>query len=308
MILLSLLLACEGYDSGASEPLRVHEGVFHPGPLPEDPAAEAPLVTNAGGVGSIVTQGQSSISYAGLTSPDTFSVAVAMPAAGDGYWVVPVGGPDVTQNNELIFQVTVDYGREVPFGLQALSFVAIDGEGRPGPRYDVTVCVLPETANNNLAACDPGTPPQAAVISLSWDVDVDLDLVVVAPDGKIVRGKWPTTADDTTVPIPSTAINDPTTGTLSRDSNADCLIDSVRRESLVFPEAPTEGDYRVYASLYATCGRPHVNYLISLFERADADDGTWTFVRSDLARGELLPVHARGTESLGTYVTTISFP
>ena len=100
-----LLVACDGqeYLVGASEPVRVHGGVFHEGALPVDDAAITPLVLNAGSVGAIITAGQASMPYSGLATPDSYSVAVAFPTLGTGFWVVLVDGPGVTQENALFF-------------------------------------------------------------------------------------------------------------------------------------------------------------------------------------------------------------
>src|SRR5690606_30786985 len=97
------------------QPLVVREGTFFEGELPHDDALATPAITNAGGVGSIVTRGQGGIAYAGVATTDGFGVAVAMEGVGTGYWVTPLGAPDVTQDDQLLFDLTVDYGRDVPF-------------------------------------------------------------------------------------------------------------------------------------------------------------------------------------------------
>lgn len=304
------LAGCDGqpYTIGAFEPVRVPEGTFFEGSLPGDDAAVTPRITNAGAVGSIVTQGQSSIRYSGLSTPDTWSVAIGVPDVGTGYWMVPVGGPDTTQNNELVFSFDADFTDAVPYGLQTLALVAIGEQGQPGPRYETTVCVLPEAANNNLAACDPATPPQSAVISLTWDTQVDLDLIVVTPEGKVVRAKTPTTALVESGPVPTATINDPSTGRLSRDSNADCRIDGIRRESLVFPGEPPPGDYTVYANLSQACGRPSVHFQATLYRRVDAEDGTFPIEETRLASGTLLPLQADDSAELGLRLATVTLP
>lgn len=308
-LVLTALVGCdaERYDSGASELMRVREATFHPGELPEDNTAEQPLVLNAAGVNYVVTQGQGSVVYNGLLSKDAYSVAVTFPTVSSGYWVVPAGGPDVTQDGNLVFLMTIDFTSEVPYGLQTLSFVAIDGDGNPGPRYDTLLCVLPESGAGSLAACDPEVTPPNAVISLSWDTAVDLDLVVVAPNGKVVSAKAPTTAlaEGT---IPSELVNAESTGSLSRDSNGGCVIDNIRRESLVFPGEPEPGEYLLYASLHSACGRSYVNYGLSLFQRVDEEDGTHPVIRDDLARGELVSLQADAGESLGTFVAALTLP
>ncbi|MES2642340.1 MAG: hypothetical protein V4850_22850 [Myxococcota bacterium] len=300
------LLACVSNDqsSGASEPVQVRAGTFQPGELPTDDSAASPNVIYVSSVGYVVTQGDANAGYSGLASTEAYSIAVAVPDVGSGYWVVPVDGPDVTEDNNLLFDLTVDFTREVPYGLQTISFVALDEGGHPGPRYDATLCVLPDYADKNYAACDPETPPQHTILSLSWDTDVDLDLVVVTPAGKVVRSESASTQVD---PIASDG-DTSTEGVLTRDSNSNCVIDSVRLESLVFEEEPPAGDYEVYASLFSPCGERSVNYALSLFERVDEADGSWSVAQEDVASGALLAAQADGGASLGTHVTTLTLP
>jgi hypothetical protein len=129
----------------------------------------------------------------------------------------------------------------------------------------------------------------------------------VTPDGKVVDPSSPTTAN-VDAPIPSDVVNDPTTGTLSRDSNAGCVIDGLNLESLIFPGEPPAGDYLVYADLYSACGQDHVDFALTLHERVDADDGTWTIDSEQLAAGQLLDSQADRGTGLGTLLTTVSFP
>ncbi len=308
---LTALTACEDLSeqatSGASEPMQVRDATFHSGELPEDPEAAYPAIVYASGVGSVVTQGHGNISYKGLSTADAVSVAVTFPTVSSGYWVLPVQSADVTQDDGRLFSMTIDFTAEVPYGLQTISFVAFDEDHNVGPRYDATICILPESSDGNLAACTPDVVPQNAVLSLAWDTDVDLDLVVITPEGKVVSSKSPTTvlAEGE---LTRDQVNDPTTGTLSRDSNKNCLIDSINLESLVFPGEPPPGEYRVYASLFSDCGQSNVNFNLALFRRVEGDDGTWPVERTDLAQGQLLSGAADAGESLGTYVTTVSFP
>ncbi len=299
LVLLVLLLGCaeDPYASGAGEPILVRNATFHRGDLPDNTDATLPQVLFATSVGYVVTQGQGNIAYSGLVSKDAYSVAVAFDGIGSGYWTVPAGGPDVTQNNDLVFELTIDFTRDVPYGLQTVTFVAIDEEGRAGPPLQTNVCVLPESAEGSLAACDPALSPQSAVLSLTWDTDVDLDLVVITPDGRVVSWKAPA--------IPSEEGEE---AAISRDSNANCDIDSIRRESLVFPGPPLPGEYQIFASLYSDCHQRHVNYQATLFERIEAADGTFPIERADLAAGVLLGAQANAGATNGTHIATVTLP
>ena len=310
-----LLLACGGgFVSGASEAFRIREGVFKDAELPIGDG-ESPTILYAASAGFVVSQGQGSVKYSGLASKDAYSIGIAFEDVSDGYWVVPAGSPDVTQDSNLLFSATADFTDEVPYGLGTLVFVAFDEDGEPGPAYRSSLCVLPDYADQNFLACDPTVPPQDTILSLSWDTDVDLDLVVVAPNGKVVSPKAPTTVlPDEMGEIDGTAIDDPSTGILSRDSNGNCDIDGLRLESLVFAGEPAAGDYEVYADLFGACGESSVRFELALFEAVEgpknpeSGNPTWSTERTDLAQGLLLSTQADGGASLGAYVTTVTFP
>jgi hypothetical protein len=307
VVLVAACAATEPFDSGAGEPIRVQGGTFVEGRLPVRPDAETPKVVYASGVGGVVTAGQGDIAYNGLATKDAFAVGVAFPTVGSGYWTVPVDGPDVTQDGQLLFDLVLDFTPEVPYGLQTLDFVAFDGDEEPGPAYHAELCVLPEVAGGNFAACDPETTPQNAILSLSWDTEVDLDLVIVAPNGKLVTSKHPTTAL-ATLTVPREALDDPSTGTLSRDSNADCAIDGINVESLVFPGEPPPGEYEVWVRLHQHCGHAYVNWKLELLRRVDAADGTHPVETTHIASGELLASQVSRGDALGTFVTTVTLP
>ncbi len=304
------LLACTatGWSTGASEAIQVRDATFVEGDLPVDDAGVSPSVVYAAGANFVITQGSGSIVYKGLASPDAYTVALAAKDFGGGYWVLPVDGPDVTQDNDLIFSMTLDFLAEVPYGLQTLSFVAIDGEGHPGPEYDSSICVLPDYAAGSLAACSDEITPANAVVSLRWDTNVDLDLIVVAPNGKVVASDSPTTGLLDGSSVPRDVVNAATTGTLSRDSNSGCVIDGIRMESLIFPGEPPAGDYQFYADLRANCDESYVNFSLDEYRRTDADDGTHPVVTTRLGTGELVASQADGGSGLGTYLTTLTLP
>lgn len=298
--MLALLLACAGAPNGASEPLVVREGTFFEGDLPTNDAATTPSVIYVASVGYVVTQGQGNVRYTGLASTDAYSVAVALPDQGTGYWIVPVDSPDPTQDDNYLFDLTADFSRATTYGLTSLSFVALDANASPGPRYDATLCILPDFADTNFAECDPETPPQHTVLSLTWDTNVDLDLLVVTPSGKVVSPDSPSTLldeDDESEP-----------GVLTRDSNDNCVVDNIRLESLVFEEEPPAGEYVVYASLHSPCGEPSVNFRLTQHTRVDNADGTWSTESVDLATGALLAEQADGGATLGTRLATVTLP
>ena len=195
-------------------------------------------------------------------------------------------------------------------GLHTLRVVAIDGAGAAGPVRDLALCVTPPVPDN-LNACDPKSNPPAAVLSLSWDTAVDLDLVVVAPDGRIVDAKHPRTVAPPP-PGPSTGGDAgalASAGVFDRDSNGGCVIDGVQREDLVFQTRPAPGSYLVYASLFDACGKSSVHFRFSLYEAtaAAADPKLQQLAESITKQGVLLPIEASGGARLGTFVTEVTF-
>jgi len=85
---------------------------------------------------------------------------------------------------------------------RTLLLAAIDEQGNAGEETRLDTCIT-RPIPDNLNACDPTIAPPFAVLSLAWDADVDLDLVVVAPDGRVIDPKHPTTARISTRPASS---------------------------------------------------------------------------------------------------------
>lgn len=305
------LFACSGEhaETGLGEPLRLRAATFEAGDLPGS-SAMFPRVTSFETASTVVRPGQTEKGLLGRASPDAVAIAIRFVDLGSGYWVFPVDGPDPQNNGELIWQTVADFGVDVAPGLHTLRVVAIDGAGAAGPARDLAVCVTPPVPDN-LNACDPKTKPPAAVLSLSWDTAVDLDLVIVAPDGRIVDAKHPRTVAPPP-PGPSTGVDAgavASAGVFDRDSNGGCVIDGVQREDLVFQTRPAPGSYLVYASLFDACGKSSVHFRFSLFEAtpATADPKLQELVESVTKQGALLPIEASGGARLGTFVTEVTF-
>lgn len=312
------VFACSGEpnETGLGEPLRLRNAAFKTGALPGEPPAPAavtPSITSFEAASTVVRPGQTEKSLLGRATPDAVAVALRFVDLGTGYWVLPVDGPDPQNNGELGWQVVADFGSAIPAGVHLLRVVAIDGAGHAGTQRELSVCVTPEIPDN-LNACDPKLTPPAAVFSLSWDTPVDLDLVVITPDGRIVDAKHPRTVAPPP-PGPSSGggadagTSAATVGVFERDSNGGCVVDGQQRENLVFQGRPPAGSYLVYANLFDACGRAPVHFRFSLHEpEATADPKVQRLVESVTKKGVLLAVDANGGSKLGTFVTEITFP
>ena len=302
-----LFVACSGVASrtGIEEPIRLENASFHEGDWAPNGAA---TVTSLETASTVIRPSEAGKGLSGRTSPDAFAVAIRFADVGSGYWVFPVGGPDPQNKGELTWQTIADFGRAVPVGPHVLRIAAIDGNGAAGPPRDLDVCVTPPIPDN-LNACDEKILPPGAVLSLSWDTPVDVDLVVVTPDGRIVDAKHPrTVAPPPPGPATADAGTTSSVGTFDRDSNANCVIDDLRREDLVFQSRPPAGSYLVYARLFDACSATAAHFTFSLFEpEATADPKIRHLIESITKHGVLLPLEASGGATLGTFVTEVSF-
>jgi hypothetical protein len=123
-------------------------------------------------------------------------------------------------------------------------------------------------------------------VNVTWDLDVDVDLHVLAPTGDEIYYGNPTAAG----------------GSLDLDSNAACSLDHVRAENITWPagKAPA-GTYKVLVDYYEACTPGTVNYVVTVnvkghapqtfaktFTAADADNGGACFTTSGTACGALI--------------------
>lgn len=305
LLLVGLVAAaCSGEksESGLGEPLRVRNAVFKEGPLPGAPP-DAPAggvsVTSIETASTVLRPGQGEKTLNGRASVGTVAIAVGLVGLGRGHWLLPVDGPDPLYAGELGWQLLVEIARDVSPGTKELRVVAIDAAGHAGVQRGLAVCV-PSIVPDNLNACDPANAPPASVVSLSWDTPVDLDLIAVAPDGRVIDAKHPRgglTADAGGGAPPF----------VDRDSNGACSLDLVQREDLVFEAPPAAGSYLVYANLFDACGRGAVHFRVDTHTRVAGPDGKLTLALTDSRFGTLLALDANGGARLGTYVTEIAF-
>ncbi len=296
-------VACSGTSQSLAldEPLRVPLATFKEGALPGTPPATtelAPTITSLESQSTIIRSRQSGKNVVGRASTDAVAVALAFGDLGTGYWVLPVDGPDPQSNGEFTWAAKCDFGSNLPPGNHPLRFVAIDANGHAGTQRDLSTCVSSETPDNG-NACIPTSPLPASVFSLEWDEDVDLDLSVVLPNGRVVSGKSPRTSIETDAGVPL--------GTVDRDSNASCVIDGFAREDLTFLEKPSAGSYLVYANLFDACGKTTVHFRFSLYERQANADGTPKLVKTIAKSGQLAAVDANGGARTGTFLTEIPY-
>jgi hypothetical protein len=268
--------------TGVEEPIVVANATFNEGALPDDGGAPLPAT---GSVNGDAIAGGPEKSLSGRATGRAYGIGVRMKNAGSGFWVVPVGLPDLINVGDLEWALKFRFTRQAPLGEQFLLVAQSDGSGRFG-----TPSELKFTVKSLL-------PEGKKVISLIWHNHADLDLQVQGPSGKLTSSKRPNTEvvpDDNKIPAGGLAGN----GVLNRDSNARCSFDGIMQEDVVFAADPTPGDYQVWVSEFDNCGEQSTTFELVLHE-----DGVETFRTA----GRLLDLNADFGTGGGLFMNTFSF-
>ena len=289
---LCALCACADADSGVNQPFRVRAAQFIPGALPgvpadEDPQAE-PHITALETANLSVFQGQGGKAFSGRAQASASSVAVQLEGAGAGYWVVPTGAPD-TATGELTYSFSVDFDGSIAPGRHVLNVVAIDDQGTGGAWLPLELCMMGRVPDNG-SACSADKQPPRAVISLQWDSNADLDLQVVGPDGQRIGGK---------------SASGDSAARVDRDSNANCQVDGLRTENLVWNDDAPLGLHSIYVNLFDACKQPAVRFNVEVWTW-DGDPES-LLERKLFKSGELIDSAAQPGAARGLFVTQLSF-
>jgi hypothetical protein len=297
-------------DAGIDEPIRVRDAQFVDGELPGSrppKGADAsknpkPWVISAGPTAGYPTVmvGMAGWPLQGTVSADATAIGLRIADAGSGYWQFPV----TTLSDDLVnygWRAVADIGSTLTPGYHDVEFTSFTASGTPGTVFAAPICFQSQVPDN-LNACDPTIAPPYLVVSLSWDAPVDLDLRLVAPDGKVPDGKHPTTSVAGSGSVNPRALG---VGVLDRDVGAGCVFSGPNREDVVFQTKPPPGTYFVYVNLFDACGRPSAIYDVELYEQTPGSEpGTYSFAPViEPVSGSALAVEANPSSALGTFVT-----
>ncbi len=285
---LSLTLSGCGDSSsahtGLAEPLRVTNGTYFEGDFPATKTT-SPQVAQINIRNTEFAAGTAGKGITGLADSKSQSVALGLQGLSHGYWVVPVGAPDLMTIGTFTWSANCDFSRDIPVGMHDLDVAAADESGHFGPLM---------TASLNI---QPFIPAGHVVASLSWGVDADLDLHLVGPSGKELDPKHPNSTqlfdagDDKGMPMPGN-------GLLDHDSLASCYPDGLRTENVVWTDNPEEGGYLVRVDMFNACGKPSASFVFSLYV-----DGKRVLEK----HGRLLDLNADGGgPGSGLFVTDFS--
>jgi len=201
------------------------------------PASGGPSVTVSGN--STIVNGGTLV--AGVTSAapfqtvyvtvgsETVGLATAVSGGIGGYYELHL--PAARSDSSLL----LEFAQSIPLSQIDLLFAVVDGSGRVGPYSRL------QTSVTSVGTGD-------VQVTLSWDVDSDVDLHVIDPAGEEVFYAHQQAASG---------------GQLDLDSNAGCTIDGVRNENITWPtgRAP-RGPYTVRVDYWANCGVAQTNYTV----------------------------------------------
>lgn len=264
--------ASYGDGSGVDEPLVVASATFTNGKLPDDGGEAIPLTTS---LSSQAYAGGPERTLSGRASLDAYAVALRLKEVGTGYWVVPVGLPDLIDPG-LDWSAKLRFTRAAPLGKLTLQVAQTDARGHFSKPSEVPFTI------KSLR------PDGKKVISLVWHNHADLDLQVMGPSGALTSAKHPHTG----------GVADAGSGVLDRDSGARCAFDGLMQEDVVFTADPTPGDYLVWVDQFDACGEPATTYDLQLWE-----DGVETFH----VVGQQLEINADNGTGPGLFMHTFSF-
>jgi hypothetical protein len=324
-------VACEGQSPSVlpDEPFQVVRGQFFAGALPgmppwvsldggpQDPAelTHRAIITTNETISAPtlpLLPGAAGEAFSGYATTDTAAIGVAMKDIGTGYWVVPAGPPDAPHPG-FKWGFEANFNPDDPPGRHILRFVAIDAAGNAGRQVEATVCI-DSNVPDNTQACLPGQVPPAAVISLRWDDNFDLDLHVVTPDGTDINPRHPVVLSDAGAPprgSPGMLCSSSPTATshacIDRDSLANCVPDGLRQEDVIFTDSPAPGPYRIYVDPFAPCGQPAVRFTVSVYTLAGTCPNCG-LVRTFTQSGELLSFQVTGGAMAGLFIQQIELP
>jgi hypothetical protein len=300
---------------GIGQPIVVESAQFISGALPGPPPPDAstasdaglgsdarPIVTDISVANAVISQGEQGLAVTGHASTGAQTVGVRFEDLGTGYWVVPLGAPDPSDDNLLTWQLTADFAKGLPPGFHNLVFSAIGAAGGAGTESGLPVCV-DTPVPDNLNICAPSRPPPPAVLSLSWDNPVDLQLTVRSPSGAILGAGIQTTTPDGGA-VGSAVVDAGSGPVLDRESNANCVIDDIDRDDLVWQSPPEAGTYQVWVDLFRACGQAAVTFTVTLWLPETEPDGNQRLVEQSppVAKGELTALQANGGATAGLFV------
>ena len=215
-------------------------GVFRSGQLPAQSGGPTISLT---GNDTVINGGAFFLSVQSQSTSSVESLIVALEGEDRGYYEVDLSGASessnavaaATSNQRPTYDVRGQVSQDVDDDF-SIVVIASDDSG-VGP---------PQVHDFELIEVGTGS----VQVSLSWDVDSDVDLHVIDPNGDEVYYSRRSV---------------PSGGTLDLDSNAGCSVDRIRNENVTWPEgeAPS-GTYTVRVDYWSSCSVSETSYVVTM--------------------------------------------
>lgn len=235
-------------DPGLDALMRVPNAQYVAGPTPD--GESGPVVASIELLTNTIWPGYADKSVRGALGSTATAATLAL--SGDsGYWIVPAGVADVTAPTLPRFVATAAFSTRLVPGAYTLEVRAVDAAGTFGQPSRQTLTAL--------AFAPSETPAGALTVTLDWDTEADLDLHVVDPLGDEIFHGDPSSVD----PFQPGA-SDASPGVLDLDSNADCVLDGLRREDVTWASEPPSGHYLVRVDTASLCGEPTARWRVEV--------------------------------------------
>lgn len=249
LLFLVLLAGCGQQDFGYDAEMRVDGAQFERGAMPA--AMNGPAVTSLLVTSGRLAAGLIGKPISGLVPLEVRAVALALD--GDvGYWIVQPGRIDPQTLTQLGFSARLSFSPKLTAGNYRLIARAVDAAGHFGPISDADLTISASAADGAMFA-----------MTLEWDTQADLDLHVVTPSGVEI---WAKNINSAEPPAPGQTA-DPNAwqagGILDFDSNANCVIDGRRRETVYWTQPPPSGRYLARVDTYSMCGEAQANWTVT---------------------------------------------
>jgi hypothetical protein len=235
-------------DSGLEALMQISDAQFFRGPFPAP--SGGPAMGALRTISDELRVGQTNRALSGSVSSDALSVAIGLDGD-EGYWVKPVGGADGVLTDQLSFDANLAFSRFVTAGMHDVKVAASGAGGDVG-----------QPAVQTFHFVDLNAPGDDDLrVSLSWDVDADLDLHVIEPDGIEIWSRKISTYEPPVVgPINQAAAD--AAGQLDFDSNSSCAIDGRRLENVRYRANAPKGDYTVRVDTFSLCGQAEAHWKV----------------------------------------------
>jgi hypothetical protein len=271
-------------DTGADAYMQIPGAQFVRGPMP-DGSPGGPAALQVSLVDNDIWAGLSNDPIGGALAPTATAAAIGL--QGDvGYWIVPAGVPDVATPQDPSFGANLVFSLGIILGSYTLVVRAVDQDGNFGPP-STQILVAEESPLNPPATGD-------LVVTLTWDTESNLNLHVVDPNGVDIY--WGNQSSQP--PFMFNQMDGGSYGYVDYDSNANCVIDGLRREDAIWADPPPSGQYTVRVDTPSLCGQPIANWTVHvLLSGSEVAQASGVAVSED----------TRGSHGLGAGVLALQF-